>query len=91
MSDLTVEIPRRMVEVDGKDRPLEEHRFIEALWKTVCGYWNGFTMQHFMVELGFAEWREDKGKGITSTDFGRKFLYHYYNPKCAKSKFIFLE
>ncbi len=93
-----VKVPKYMYEVD-KDWDIihGDERFIEALFKTVCGYWNGHTFQHFMRELGFAtlvQERDDEGITVEHnkpTEFGKKFLYHYYNKGFIEAKFIFEE
>ena len=89
--EYTVRIPKRMWNVDADwGIKLEEERFIEALAKCICGYWNGHTMQQFMRDLGFAKLAKYRGEEFNSpTDFGKKFLYHYFFDKTVKSKFVF--
>jgi hypothetical protein len=83
-----------MQDVD-KDRGIKigEERIIQALFKCVCGYWNGSTMQQFMRDLGFAELVDDPEGGNrinTPTDFGKSFLYHYHakDKHCCDARFV---
>ena len=87
-----VHIPKYMYEVD-KDWGFihDDKRFIECLFKVVCGWSLGNTFSNFMVELKLAEWNceEDNRELLIPTRFGKEFLYFYHNAGNYKSKFIY--